>query len=48
MKRLFPCTILIIVLASHAAADQITLKNGDRVTGKIILMNTASTSTRRS
>jgi len=48
MKRLFPCTILIIALTAHAAADQIALKNGDRVTGKIVLVNTASTSTRRS
>jgi putative salt-induced outer membrane protein len=36
MKRLLSCTVLLLVLAAHGLADQITLKNGDRVTGKIV------------
>ena len=36
MKKFLTCTIVILVLGAHAAADQITLKNGDRVTGKIV------------
>lgn len=30
------CTVLLIALATQTLADQITLKNGDRVTGKIV------------
>lgn len=36
MKRLLTCTVLLIALATQTQADQITLKNGDRVTGKIV------------
>ncbi len=36
MKRLLTCTVLLIALATQTLADQITLKNGDRVTGKIV------------
>jgi putative salt-induced outer membrane protein len=36
MKRLLTCTVLLLALAVQTAADQITLKNGDRVTGKIV------------
>ena len=36
MKRLLACTVLLIAFATHTLADQITLKNGDRVTGKIV------------
>lgn len=36
MKRLLTCTVLLLALASQTPADQITLKNGDRVTGKIV------------
>jgi putative salt-induced outer membrane protein YdiY/small nuclear ribonucleoprotein (snRNP)-like protein len=36
MKRLLTCTVLLLALASQTPADQITLKNGDRVTGRIV------------
>jgi len=36
MKRLLTCTVLLLALAFQISADQITLKNGDRVTGKIV------------
>jgi putative salt-induced outer membrane protein YdiY/small nuclear ribonucleoprotein (snRNP)-like protein len=36
MKRLLTCTVLLIALATQTSADQITLKNGDRVSGKIV------------
>lgn len=36
MKRLLSCIVLMLVLVTQALADQITLKNGDRVTGKIV------------
>src|SRR5215211_4778906 len=36
MKRLLTCTVLLLALSVQTAADQITLKNGDRVTGNIV------------
>jgi putative salt-induced outer membrane protein YdiY/small nuclear ribonucleoprotein (snRNP)-like protein len=36
MRKLFTCIVLVLTFASQAPADQITLKNGDRVTGKIV------------
>src|SRR5262245_55451952 len=36
MKRVLTCTVLLFVLTCEVLADQITLKNGDRVTGKIV------------
>lgn len=35
MRRLWICSLLIVLAASIAQADQVTLKNGDRLTGKI-------------
>jgi putative salt-induced outer membrane protein len=36
MKRIAALTALLLIFAGHAIADQISLKNGDRVTGKIV------------
>lgn len=36
MKRLLTCIVLTLTLSTQTLADQITLKNGDRVTGKIV------------
>jgi putative salt-induced outer membrane protein len=36
MRRSFLCILLIAACASAASADQITLKNGDRLTGTIV------------
>ena len=36
MCRSFLCVILLLVSAAGAAADQVTLKNGDRLTGTIV------------
>ncbi len=36
MSRSFFCALLWVVLASTASADQVTLKNGDRLTGAIV------------
>lgn len=36
MKESLSSIVLMLVLFIHAPADQITLKNGDRVTGKIV------------
>lgn len=36
MRRGLICLLWILVAASLAAADQVTLKNGDRLTGKIV------------
>lgn len=36
MKRLLTCTVLLLAFAVQTSADQITLRNGDRVTGKIV------------
>lgn len=36
MKRKLASTFLILFLSSFAVADQITLKNGDRITGTIV------------
>jgi len=36
MRRSFLCVILLLVSAAVAAADQVTLKNGDRLTGTIV------------
>ena len=36
MRRSFLCVLLFAVLASGAAADQVTLKNGDRLSGDIV------------
>jgi len=36
MRRSFLCVILLLVSAAVAAADQVTLKNGDRFTGTIV------------
>lgn len=36
MKRLLTCVVLLAAVSTQALADQITLKNGDRVTGKIV------------
>jgi putative salt-induced outer membrane protein YdiY len=36
MKRLLSCVLLLVALSTQTLADQITLKNGDRVTGKIV------------
>ncbi len=36
MRRIISFTFLLFVLSAQAFADQITLKNGDRVTGKIV------------
>jgi len=35
-RKLFACIGLLLAVASQTPADQITLKNGDRVTGKIV------------
>ena len=36
MKRLLSCTVVMLVLFTQGRADQMTLKNGDRVTGEIV------------
>ena len=36
MKRILTCIVLTLALSTQTLADQITLKNGDRVTGKIV------------
>jgi small nuclear ribonucleoprotein (snRNP)-like protein len=36
MRRSFLCVVVLLFLATVAAADQVTLKNGDRLTGTII------------
>ncbi len=37
MKKRFPCLLLAIFMSSsEGAADQIALKNGDRITGSIV------------
>ena len=36
MRRLLTCTVLLLAFAVQTSADQITLRNGDRVTGKIV------------
>jgi putative salt-induced outer membrane protein len=36
MRRSFLCALLLIFLASAASGDQVTLKNGDRLTGNIV------------
>ena len=36
MRRSFLCVLFFAVLASGAAADQVTLKNGDRLSGDIV------------
>jgi len=36
MKRILIVTVLLVTLSGAALADQITLKNGDRLTGKIV------------
>jgi putative salt-induced outer membrane protein len=36
MRRSLLCLLLIMVFASAAAADQVTLKNGDRLSGNIV------------
>lgn len=36
MRRSFLCALLIAVFASAAIADQVTLKNGDRLSGDIV------------
>ena len=36
MRRSFLCVLLLLVSAAGATADQVTLKNGDRLTGKIV------------
>ena len=36
MKRILTCVVLTLVVSAQTLADQITLKNGDRVTGKIV------------
>ena len=36
MKKVSVCTLLLFVLTCETLADQVTLKNGDRVTGKIV------------
>lgn len=36
MKNILSFTVLLLLLLGHAYADQLTLKNGDRVTGKIV------------
>jgi len=36
MRRSFLCAVLFLSLAVAAAADQVTLKNGDRLTGTIV------------
>ena len=36
MKRLLTCTVVLLAFAVQTPADQFTLKNGDRATGKIV------------
>jgi putative salt-induced outer membrane protein len=36
MRRYFLCALLIGLFASAASADQVTLKNGDRLTGSVV------------
>src|ERR1700682_3983446 len=36
MRRSFLCAILVLAAALAARADQVTLKNGDRLTGSIV------------
>ena len=36
MRRSLLCVLLIMIFASAAAADQVTLKNGDRLSGNIV------------
>ncbi len=36
MRRVFICLVLLALAASLALADQVSLKNGDRLTGKIV------------
>lgn len=36
MRKILTVTFLTIVFCTPALADQITLKNGDRLTGKIV------------
>jgi hypothetical protein len=36
MTKAITITVCLILLSGQAIADQITLKNGDRVTGKIV------------
>jgi putative salt-induced outer membrane protein len=37
MRRSLLCALFVFVFASAAVADQVTLKNGDRITGTIVL-----------
>ena len=36
MRRSLVCAAVFLSLATVAAADQVTLKNGDRLTGTIV------------
>jgi putative salt-induced outer membrane protein YdiY len=36
MRRSFLCALLLVFMASAATADQVTLKNGDRLSGNIV------------
>jgi len=36
MKKAITLTIFLLLLSGQAIADQIVLKNGDRLTGKIV------------
>lgn len=36
MRKIFSVTIFLVLVAAHVSADQIILKNGDRLTGKIL------------
>src|ERR1700730_18514064 len=36
MRRSFPCVVLLLAAAVAAQADQVSLKNGDRLSGSIV------------